>query len=210
MDELEVLKKEWQAREQEFPKFTSKDIYPMLLKKSSSMVKWIFYISIAEMVLWTTLYFFVPESSKRFQEGMGLNEIFLALNIFNYAVVFGFIYVFYKNHRKIQVTNTVKELMKNILNTRKTVRYFVYYNIGMAALLMFATNLYYYFNKEKLHQLLESDKLFAAVPAETFISLNIIGGIIIIGFLMLFYWVIYGLLLRRLKRNYKELKKIEV
>ena len=100
--------------------------------------------------------------------------------------------------------------MKNILNTRKTVRYFVYYNIGMAALLMFATNLYYYFNKEKLHQLLESDELFAAVPAETFISLNIIGGIIIIGFLILFYWIIYGLLLRRLKRNYKELKKIEV
>ena len=62
MDELDILKREWQTREQEFPKFTSKDIYPMLLKKSSSMVKWIFYISIAEMVLWTTLYFFVPES----------------------------------------------------------------------------------------------------------------------------------------------------
>ncbi|MEZ4779101.1 MAG: hypothetical protein R2786_06925 [Flavobacteriaceae bacterium] len=210
MDELDVLKKEWQAREHEFPKFTQKELYPMLLKKSSSMVKWIFYISIAEMILWTTLYFFVPESSKKFQEGMGLNDIFLALNILNYVVVFIFIYLFYKNHQKIQVTNSVKKLMKNILNTRKTVRYFVYYNIGMAAVLMFATNLYYYYNKEKLHALLKSDDFFSSVPAETFIGYNIIGGIIIIGFLILFYSLIYGLLLRRLKRNYKELKKIEV
>jgi Na+/H+-dicarboxylate symporter len=33
--------------------------------------------------------------------------------------------------------------------------------------------------------------------------------VILIGVLILFYWVIYGLLLRRLKRNYRELKKIE-
>ncbi|MCB0456502.1 MAG: hypothetical protein R2776_08015 [Flavobacteriaceae bacterium] len=210
MDELDVLKKEWQAREQEFPKFTQKELYPMLWKKSSSMVKWIFYISIAEMILWTTLYFFVPESSKKFQEGMGLNDIFLALNILNYVIVFVFIYLFYKNHQKIQVTNSVKKLMKNILKTRKTVHYFVYYNIGMAAVLLFATNLYYYYNKEKLHALLKSDDFFSSVPAETFIGYNIIGGIIIIGFLILFYSLIYGLLLRRLKRNYKELKKIEV
>ena len=210
MDELEILKKEWQSREQEFPKLTSKEIYPMLLKKSSSMVKWIFYISIAEMILWTTLYFLVPESSKKFQEGIGLNAIFMWINIFNYGVVFVFVYLFYKNHQKIQVTNTVKELMANILRTRKTVHYFVYYNIGMAAILMFSVNLYYYFNKDKLYHILKSDEFYSAVPPETFITLNAIGGLIIIGFLILFYWVIYGLLLRRLKKNYKELKKIEV
>ncbi|MAO09016.1 MAG: hypothetical protein CL596_09915 [Alteromonas sp.] len=209
MDELEVLKKQWQSREQEFPKLTAKDIYPMLLKKSSSIVKWIFIISIAEIALWTVLYFLIPESSKKFQEGMGLSTLFTALNIVNYAVVFVFIYFFYKNHQKIQATNTVKKLMENILKTRKTVHYFVYYNIGMAAILMFITNLYYYFNKEQLYQILNSDDLFAAVPAETFILFNVIGGIIIIAFLILFYWLLYGLLLRRLKKNYKRLKKIE-
>lgn len=210
MDQLDVLKKEWQAREHELPKFTQKEIYPMLLKKSSSMVKWIFYISIAEMVLWTVLYFLVPESTKKFQEGMGLDDVFLALNIINYIIVFIFISLFYKNHQKIQVTNSVKKLMKNILRTRKTVHYFVYYNIGMAAVLMFATNVYYYYNKEKLHDLLKSDEFFSTVPAETFIGYNIAVGIIILGFLILFYALIYGLLLRRLKKNYKELKKIEV
>ncbi len=210
MDELEILKKGWQSREQEFPKLTYKDIYPMLLKKSSSMVKWIFYISIAEIVLWTTLYFLVPDSSKKFQEGMGLNDLFTWINIFNYLVVFVFIYLFYKNHLKIQATNSIKELMSNILKTRKTVHYFVYYNIGMAAVLMFIVNLYYYYNQNKLHEILRSDDFYSTVPAEMFIKFNVIGGIIIIVFLILFYWLIYGLLLRRLKRNYNELKKIEL
>jgi hypothetical protein len=74
MDELEVLKKEWQTREQEFPKLSSKEIYPMLLSKSSSLVKWIFYISIAELVLWTVLAFVAPESSKQINEAMGLKS----------------------------------------------------------------------------------------------------------------------------------------
>lgn len=210
MDELDILKKEWQTREQVFPKFTSKEIYPMLLKKSSSMVKWIFYISIAEMVLWTTLYFLIPESSKRFQEGMGLNTLFMWLNILNYIVVFAFIYLFYMNHRKIQATNTVKELMSNILKTRRTVHYFVYYNIGMATLLLFFVNLYYYFNQDKLMEILHSDEFYSTIPPEMFIKLNIVAGLILIAFLILFYWVLYGLLLKRLKRNYKELKRIEV
>ena len=99
--------------------------------------------------------------------------------------------------------------MANILRTRKTVQYFVYYNIGMAAMLMFVTNLFYFYNKDKLYQILQSDDLYSGIPPETFIQFNIIGGLIIIGFLILFYWVIYGLLLRRLKKNYKQLKKIE-
>lgn len=210
MDELDILKKEWQTREQVFPKFTSKEIYPMLLKKSSSMVKWIFYISIAEMVLWTTLYFLIPESSKRFQEGMGLNTLFMWLNILNYVVVFAFIYLFYMNHRKIQTTNTVKELMSNILKARRTVHYFVYYNIGMATLLLLFVNLYYYFNQDKLMEILHTDEFYSTIPPEVFIKLNIVAGLILIAFLIVFYWVLYGLLLRRLKRNYKELKRIEV
>lgn len=209
MDQLESLKKEWQLQEQEFPKLTYKDIYPMLLKKSSSIVKWIVVISICEISFWTILSFFIPESSKQFNDEMGMQTTFLIINIFNYAVVLMFIYLFWRNYKKIQVTNSIKSLMGNILRTRKTVHYFVYYNIGMAAFLMIGINIYYYFNKEKLYDILKNDDNFGAMPAETFIGVNIIAGIILIGLLILFYWVIYGLLLRRLKRNYKELKKIE-
>jgi len=136
------------------------------------------------------------------------------VNIVNYAVVAFFIYLFYRNYKKIQVTNSVKILMENILQTRKTVHYFVYYNIGMAIALLAGTNLYYYSHQDKLIDLLKSQDIYGAIPAETVINkffiYNLIAGIMIIGFLMLFYFLLYGLLLRRLKRNYKELKKIEV
>ena len=37
MDELELLKKDWQRGEDQYPKLSYSDIYSMLLKKSSSM-----------------------------------------------------------------------------------------------------------------------------------------------------------------------------
>jgi len=213
MDQLESLKKEWQSRDQKFPKLTYRDIYPMLLKKSSSIVKWIVVISLCEILFWTVLAFFIPETSKKFNNEMGLKSTFLIINIFNYAVVLVFIYLFWKNYKKIQVTNSIKNLMGNILRTRKTVNYFVYYNIGMAAILMLGINIYYYFNKEKLYDILKNDDIYGSIPPETFTTsfflLQFAAGVILIGVLILFYWVIYGLLLRRLKRNYRELKKIE-
>ena len=44
MDELELLKKDWQKDDANYPKLTFDEIYKMLLKKSSSIVKWIFII----------------------------------------------------------------------------------------------------------------------------------------------------------------------
>lgn len=214
MDHLEALKKEWQSREQDFPKLSYKDIYPMLLKKSSSIVKWIVIISICEILFWILLSFLIPESSNEFYDEIGLQSTFKWINALNYVVVAFFIYLFWKNWKKIKVTNTVKSLMENILRTRKTVRYFVYYNIGMAAALLVGINVYYYFNQEKLADLLQDQNIYGAIPAETvvnkFFLFNFIAGVIAIGFLMLFYFLLYGLLLRRLKRNYKELKKIEI
>lgn len=214
MDQLEVLKKKWQESEQEFPKFTSKEIYPMLLRKSSSILKWIVVISICELVFWTVLAFFIPESSKEFNNQMGLETIFKWINVFNYAVVIGFIVLFWRNYRKIQVTQSVKTLMGNILRARKTVHYFVFYNIGMAIALLAGINLYYYYNKEHLYDILKNDDIYGAIPAETFTTsfflFQFVAGVLLIGFLILFYWLIYGLLLRRLKRNYRELKQIEV
>ena len=45
MEGLDLLKKEWN-KESNFPKITESEIYKMIHKKSSSIVKWIFIISI--------------------------------------------------------------------------------------------------------------------------------------------------------------------
>jgi hypothetical protein len=41
-----------------------------------------------------------------------------------------FIYLFYKNYIRISTIASTKQLMKDILKTRKTVQYYVWYNLG--------------------------------------------------------------------------------
>ncbi len=215
MDELELLKQKWQSREQELPKLSYGDIYKMLLKKSSSIVKWIFLISIGELLFWTVLAFFVPESSKEINEGIGLKTTFIVINIVHYSIFIIFIYLFYKNYRSIEITDTIKGLMKNILNTRKTVKHFVIYNVGASVLLLIGVNLFYYTKKDELYTLMvQNYEGYGAIPKESFTSIffmsQLIVGVILIGLILLFYRVIYGILLKRHKRNYNELEKIEM
>ncbi|MDC7998987.1 hypothetical protein [Gilvibacter sediminis] len=216
MDQLELLKKQWQAREQELPKLSFDDIYPMILKKSSSVVKWILIASVIEIAIWIGLNFLIPESSKTINQGMGLSRAFTLVNVIHYTIFAGFIYLFYRNYQAINSTDTLKELMRKILKTRRTVRYFVYYNIGTSVLTLFAVNIYYYFNKEQLYGLLKATfpEGYAEVDLASFTSVffisQIIVGILFIGFIALIYYLVYGLMLRRLKRNYVELKKMEV
>lgn len=215
MDNLELLKEKWQSREQDLPKLSYQDIYQILLKKSSSIVKWIFLISIAELLFWTILAFFVPESSKEINNGMGLKMVFLVINIVHYAIFALFIYLFYVNYRSIKFTNTVKDLMKSILNTRKTVKYFVVYNVSASILLLLGVNIYYFTKKEQLYDLmLQNFEGYGVIPKEdfttTFFLVQFIIGTALIGLILLFYRIIYGILLKRLKGNYNELHKIEM
>lgn len=215
MDSLELLKKQWQTSEQELPKLSYTDIHQMLLKKSSSIVKWIFLISIAELLFWTILAFFVPESSKAINNSIGLKTTFLVVNIVHYLIFAGFIYLFYRNYNSIKVTDTIKELMRSILDTRKTVKYFVIYNVGASVLLMLCVNLFYYTKKDELYRLMvQNYEGYGAIPQESFTSVFFISqlaiSLVFIGLIILFYRVLYGILLKRLKRNYSELEKIEM
>lgn len=214
MDQLELLKEQWKNREQELPTLSYNTIYEMLLKRSSSIVKWIFYISVGEIILWTVLAFLVPESSKEINEGMGLKSALLIANIFNYIIFAIFIILFYINYRSIKVTDSIKSLMANILKTRRTVMYFVIYNVGATSLLLLFVNIHYYMNKEDLyHFLIDNFEGYGAVSMEKFTTIfflsQLFGGIVLIVLLLLFYRVLYGILLKRLYNNYKELKKLE-
>jgi len=212
MDELDLFKEKWQSREQELPKLSYTEIYKMLLKKSSSIVKWIFIISILELLFWVGLALIMPESQMQLMEDMGLKNFAIWSNVIHIAIVFVFIYSFYKNYRTIQVTDSTKKLMQNILKTRKTVRYFVYYNIGMFLLSSIIMIVFYYLNIDQLYEVLNmSDQGIAREYFQTaFILIQIAVVVIFVGVLMLFYYLIYGILLRRLKQNYGELKRMEV
>lgn len=213
MDELELLKKDWKKEENKYPKLSYNDIYKMILKKSSSIVKWIFIISLLEFVFWLSISFLLKESknTKSFDE-LGANYIFIPLSILGYIILMYFFYQFYKNYKRISVTDSAKVLMENILKTRRTVKQYVAFNlIYMVVVSIFAVIVELSKNKEvlyKIEQASANGEIFLFYVKVIGITLLILG--LAIGILLVFYWLIYGILLKKLNRNYKELKKIEV
>lgn len=216
MDELDLLKKAWQKDTQSFHQVTENEIYKMIHKRSSSIVKWILVISILEFIFWNVIgIFYFNDNYIKHKYGKDIFEYIIEVNTIyntiNYTVVLVFIYLFYKNYRSISTTTSTKKLMNDILKTRKTVIYYVWYNILffiIGSLAVFFVRLNY---ESKFTALLKK------IHGEngTLLLLETIGKVLLVLLpialaIWLFYKLIYGILLKKLNRNYKELEKIEL
>lgn len=203
VDELELLRKDWQKQEQSLPHFSKEELYPMLLKKSSSIVKWILIVSVFEFGLWLILTFGIRMSNDQASSVEnaigGTTEIaFTAIHLV--ALVF-FLVWFFMNYKKIQNTDSPSLLMKNIINTRKTVKYYIWFNL---IFFVVATIGAFVLIEINAPETLRSGNLGIAIAG----LLLILG--LSVGILLIFYKLLYGRLLKRLKSNYEELKKLEV
>lgn len=214
MDELELLKKDWDTSKQNYPNLNKEEIYKLISKRSSSIVKWIFIISILEFSLWTILSFFA-EGTTELQQKIRANDygfIYYTIIGVSYIIILVFMYLFYKNYRSISVTENTKVLMEQILKTRKTVKYYVIYNLAMMCLSIPIAVIMELSSPESQTLIYEiqgdGDKgiyVFYLVVA----VLSLIVMAVVTAFFLGFYYLIYGLLLKRLKKNHKELKKLE-
>ncbi len=213
MDELELLKKDWQKKEKHLPKLSFDEIYKMIWKKSSSIVKWIFYISILEFVLWATLNLIsYNQEHLQVEKEWHIYELSAVLNVVYYFVLVYFIYKFYQNYRQITVTDSSSKLMKSILKVKRTVTQYVWFNIAIftvSFLMLLYGSLKYGDESEKiLNAAANAGNELVFWVMFAVICLVIIG--IILTLIWLFYKLIYGILLKRLRENYRELQKLEV
>ena len=217
MKELDLLKKDWKRNENSFEQVSETEIYKMIHKKSSSIVKWILIISIIEFSLSTFLnivlsYTDIDENNTRFIKSLGIYNYYQGFTIFLYAAIIYFIVLFYKMYRQVSATDNTKLLMKNILRTRKTVHNYILFNLVTIAV-FFIAFLTFGLKSALLHQTMENGKHLAEISNSIYIvSFLVIIAItaLAIGIIWLFYRLLYGLLLRRLLLNYKELKKIDL
>ena len=204
MDELEILKKDWKKNENAFDQVTEKEIYGMLHKRSSSIVKWILIISILEFLFLRLLdlsIFLDDEYSNRMKEHH-IYDFEKFVTIFNFVVLLVFIYYFYRNLKTINSSSSVKKLMQDIINTRKIVKYYVWYNLVLVGITS-AIVIYSQFMYDKnINHLYDKYQLFFILGGFFFV-------IIILLLFWLFYRLLYGILMRRLEKNYNELKKID-
>jgi hypothetical protein len=212
MDELDLLKKDWQANTTQVnQQLLSKDIYPMLHKKSSSIVKTLFYISIAELLFWIIANSYPLFASEQYREELvamyGGYTMLIGLTSFGSLVVILFVYLLFKSYKSISATDSAKKLMETILKTRKIIKYYVIYNLVMGFLSL-SIGLYFTINYNP-----EVAEQFAQYSSKQMFIVTVVMILFIAFFLLvfwLFYRLIYGILLKRLNSNYKELKKLEV
>ncbi|MBC7642486.1 MAG: hypothetical protein H7174_09155 [Flavobacterium sp.] len=209
MEELDLLKKDWQKADN-FNQFSEKDIYNMLQKKSTSIVRWLLIISVLEFCLWTFISFFSDNDD--YFDNKEMNTFMLIskyLEYIGYGVILLFIYLLFKKYKKISVTESTKQLMTDILNTRKIVQYYVWYNLIILVLCVFLGVYFAVIINPQSHFIM--DKILSD-------SKYMIGGILFLilitvlflGIFWLFYRLLYGILLKRLYANYKELQKIDL
>ncbi len=212
MEELDLLKKAWQKDTHRFEQVSENEIYKMLHKKSSSIVKWILIISVIEVLFWAAIS--VLFDFDEYMKKINAEDILIYIkfiNYINYGIILWFIYKFYKNYIKISTTVSTKQLMQDILRTRKTVQNYVWYNLGMA-IASFIAGFVIYFCYNPQSEILKNKIAHESNHHTFFIILGIIilTSALFIFLFWLFYRLLYGILLRKLHTNYKELKKIDL
>ena len=205
MKELEDLKNKW--AEQDFSQSYSKEeIKNFLQKKSTHSIRWIFFLSIAEFLLYLSFPLLVPNylDSFDYYKSLNLYEFSIVTTFLGYVLLLYFMWRFFQNYKNISVANSVKNHLSAILKTRRAVNQYFYFNI--AILIVFTIVV--------LIAALRLDKNIIALQEESnsFLMMIFMIGIliaIILGLFGLLYYFVYGRFLRPLKKNEKELLRME-
>jgi hypothetical protein len=205
MKELDLLKKEWKKSTNSFAQVSETEIYKMIHKNSSSVVKWILIVSILEFVILNGISFFT--SDKAYDAVLALYPFLSVLEKINYLIIIVFIYCFYRNYKEISVLQSSKALIEHILKTRKTVTYYIYWNIIIGGFSGALSGVESFNNGYKAgDNLPENSKGVLDVNYLTAIFI----ALLTMGFIWLFYKLLYGRFLKKLKDNYIELEKIDL
>lgn len=200
MDQLDLLKKDWKKQEGSLPKYSFDELSKLIHRKSSSIVKWILIISILEITLPNLVYLFVDyDKTMQPYHEVGASPYITSFYVFVYAVVFYFIYRFYKNYKSISADSSTKGLIYNIIKTRRTVKHYIWFNLAMIPIAV-GIVLYTTFHSQEF-----TDKLPETIGNGTLVIIGIVITLIMVGLFWLFYQLIYGILLKKLKKNYHEL-----
>lgn len=200
MQNLDSLKDLWRQQGESHIKFSQEDIQKMVRKRSSSIVVWILIISVLEFLLPNLIFLFTDfESTLEFHSKYGMSRIMEVYLTVHVIIIFGFIYVFYKNYKNISAESEVKELLSNILKTRRTVKYYIYYNLAM--MVVIGLNMFY--------KVYHSPVFLEELPDNSNMLLIWTISVVLLCLAVFVFWIIYrvmyGFFLKKLKKNYAEL-----
>jgi len=209
--DLANYKKVWKNQPEEKNKISALEIYKMTQSKSNSIVKWIFIIGLLEFVFWFAInYLGTKNGALEPYEKLNLINFIDNFNYFHYVLVVLFLILFYRNFSLISTVDDTKTLMKNILLVRKTVKWYVYYNLIYAVVFSIILNILIFNTPDGINILsgIDNESFNKEHMMSVFIIAQIVVMAIMILILWLFYYLLYGILLKKLNKNYKELTKL--
>ncbi|MDA8923777.1 hypothetical protein N9575_01650 [Flavobacteriaceae bacterium] len=204
MDELKSLKNKW--ANQKFDKqYSAEELNGLIQKKSKSSIKYIFYLSVTEFFLYISIPFIVPNYYESFDyyKSLNLYEFSIATSVIGYILLLYFMLRFFRNYKRISVTDSVKGHLSTILNTRRAVNQYIYFSLGI--LLVFLCVVMY------SALLFDENLITLQEKKDSIVMIIFIIGLVIsliIGVFGLLYYFLYGRLLNPLKKNEKELMNI--
>ncbi|MCT1526263.1 hypothetical protein [Sphingobacterium hotanense] len=204
MDELDFLKQHWN-KDEDFPKVDKEGIRKMLHNSSSSIVKWIFYISILELLAGLALNFLLPNDTDINPDSDIVSTLENALSVVFYIVIAYFIYKFFSSYRSIKNTSNTKVLLRDIIETRKAVdqyiRFNIYYIIAVSALVTVTMMI-----TDGVFVKPWGEAAFYVVGISIFM---IIAIAILLGLVKFYYKVVYRRLVNKLNKNYEQLVQLD-
>ena len=192
-------------------KISALEIYKMTQSKSNSIVKWIFIIGLLEFVFWFAInYLGTKNGALEPYEKLNLISFIDNVSYFHYVVVVLFLILFYRNFSLISTIDNTKTLMKNILLVRKTVKWYVYYNLINVVVFSIILNILIFNTPDGINILsgIDNESFNQEHMTTVFIIAQIVVIAIMLLILCLFYYLLYGILLKKLNKNYKELTKL--
>ncbi len=216
--DFDSLKKTWQDHVIS-DGYDQNEIEAMLNKKSRNYVKYILWISIAEFVIFGFINFLALFSEdfhtdftsilnklqirNQNEIEFSLDRIYYWMKIFSLIITGFFVIIFYMNYKKINIESNLKKFIIHIIHFKRTVNLFIFSNVLLLLLLIgsFTVFLVFTIKEQNIH-----------IDNPTFWSLTIgviLSLLICILLILLYYKLAYGILLKRLSVNLKQLEKID-
>jgi len=216
--DLDSFKKTWQEQPVQ-NKYDHDEILQMLNKKSRNYVKYIFWISVVEFVLFTAFglfYILQNKESNTFLSSLQklgvkqnaqlqsiFDNIYLVIKTFTLLITGYFVVKFYQNYRKIKIEEDLKEFISRIIKFKKTVNAFILINILIVVVFTSALTIFGIYAIQNQNTTLADSSIVA------FIVSFIISTVLCVVLIWAYYRLVYGILIKRLDKNLAQLKEID-
>ncbi|MPS65258.1 MULTISPECIES: beta-carotene 15,15'-monooxygenase [Chryseobacterium] len=216
--DLDSFKKTWQEQPVQ-EKYDNTEILQMLNRKSRNYVKYIFWISVVELLFFSGIglfYIIKGDESNSFLkllERLGAQKtpeiianfdtIYLAIKVLSLLVTAYFVFKFYQNYHKIKIEENLKGLITRIIKFKKTVNAFILISIAilLVFILTFTAFIFYALNSQNIEPK-GSDLMIV-------IAIIIVSTALCVLLIWLYYKLVYGIIIRKLDKNLKQLKEID-